>query len=89
MPLEGLRWSRDSGSVLYDTPKAAVLGRAGGGNGKRSSLKKLHKYLREKTSTKESVQVGKPLMLRRQPIIMASVISLAIKTKHWKREACL
>lgn len=60
-----------------------------GGNGKRSSLKKLHKYLREKTSTKESVQVGKPLMLRRQPIIMASVISLAIKTKHWKREACL
>ena len=31
MPLEGLRWSRDSGSVLYDTPKTAVLGRAGGG----------------------------------------------------------
>ena len=30
MPLEGLRWSRDSGSVLYDTPKTAVLGRAGG-----------------------------------------------------------
>ena len=21
MPLEGLRWSRDSGSALYDTPK--------------------------------------------------------------------
>ena len=31
MPLEGLRWSRDSGSVLYDTPKTAVIGRAGGG----------------------------------------------------------
>ena len=31
MPLEGLRWSRDSGSALYDTPKTAVLGRAGGG----------------------------------------------------------
>lgn len=32
MPLEGLRWSCDSGSALYDTPKTAVLGRAGGGN---------------------------------------------------------
>ena len=28
MPLEGLRWSRDSGSALYDTPQTAVLGRA-------------------------------------------------------------
>ena len=32
MPLEGLRWSRDSGSALYDTPQTAVLGRAGGVN---------------------------------------------------------
>ena len=32
MPLEGLRWSRDSGSALYDTPQTAVLGRAGGDN---------------------------------------------------------
>ena len=32
MPLEGLRWSRDSGSALYDTPQTAVLGRAGGAN---------------------------------------------------------
>ena len=31
MPLEGLRWSRDSGSALYDTPQTAVLGRAGEG----------------------------------------------------------
>ena len=30
MPLEGLRWSRDSGSALYDTPQTAVLGRVGG-----------------------------------------------------------
>ena len=30
MPLEGLRWSRDSGSALYVTPQTAVLGRAGG-----------------------------------------------------------
>ena len=33
MPLEGLRWSRDSGSALYDTPQTAVLGRAEGGGG--------------------------------------------------------
>ena len=32
MPLEGLRWSRDSGSALCVTPQAAVLGRAGGVN---------------------------------------------------------
>ena len=32
MPLEGLRWSRDSGSALYNTSQTAVLGRAGGGN---------------------------------------------------------
>ena len=31
MPLEGLRWSRDSGFALYDTPQTAVLGRAGAG----------------------------------------------------------
>ena len=30
MPLEGLRWSRDSGFALYDTPQTAVFGRAGG-----------------------------------------------------------
>ena len=29
--IEGLRWSRDSGSALYDTPQTAVLGRAGSG----------------------------------------------------------
>ena len=37
---------------------------------------------------KESVQVGKPLMLRQQPIIMASVISLATKTKLRKEDVC-
>lgn len=31
MPLEGLRWSRDSGSALYDTLQTVVLGRAGSG----------------------------------------------------------
>ena len=36
MPLEGLRWSRDSGSALYDTPQTAVLGRAEGGEGMES-----------------------------------------------------
>lgn len=29
--IEGLRWSRDSGSALYDTPQTVVLGRAGSG----------------------------------------------------------
>ena len=30
MPLNGLRWSRDSGSTLYDTPQTVVLGQPGG-----------------------------------------------------------
>ena len=38
MPLEGLRWSRDSGSALYDTPQTAVLGRAGGAIIRRFAL---------------------------------------------------
>lgn len=41
MPLEGLRWSRDSGSVLYDTPKTAVLGRAGGASFTSSKVKEV------------------------------------------------
>lgn len=31
MPLNGLRWSRDSGSALCGTPPTDVLGQAGGG----------------------------------------------------------
>ena len=30
MPLNGLRWSRDSGSALCGTPPNGVLGQAGG-----------------------------------------------------------
>ena len=30
MPLNGLRWSRDSGSALCGTPPTDVLGQAGG-----------------------------------------------------------
>ena len=33
MPLEGLRWSRDSGSALYDTPQNG-RSRTGWGGGK-------------------------------------------------------
>ena len=31
MPLNGFRWSRDSGSALNNMPQTDVLGRAGGG----------------------------------------------------------
>ena len=31
MPLNGLRWSRDSGSANCDMPRSAVFGRPGGG----------------------------------------------------------
>ena len=32
MALDGLRWSRDSGSANCDMPRSAVFGRPGGGN---------------------------------------------------------
>jgi len=32
MPLEGLRWSRDSGSALYDTPQNGRSRTGWGGN---------------------------------------------------------
>ena len=31
MPLNGLRWSRNSGSAKCDMPQSAVFGRPGGG----------------------------------------------------------
>ena len=31
MALDGLRWSRDSGSANCDMPRSAVFGRSGGG----------------------------------------------------------
>ena len=32
MPLNGLRWSRNSGSANCDMPQSAVFGRPGGGS---------------------------------------------------------
>ncbi|WP_308590889.1 hypothetical protein, partial [uncultured Prevotella sp.] len=37
MPLNGLRWSRDSGSALCGTPPNGVLGQAGGGSNTKIS----------------------------------------------------
>ena len=46
MPLEGLRWSRDSGSALYDTPPNGRSRTGWGGNFKMS---KNNKALQVKT----------------------------------------
>ena len=39
MALDGLRWSRDSGSVHCNMPRSAVFGRSGGGVMKRLTTK--------------------------------------------------
>ena len=39
MPLNGLRWSRDSGSALCGVPQTVVLGQAGGAVCMRSTAK--------------------------------------------------
>ena len=41
MPLEGLRWSRDSGSALYDTPQNGRSRTGWGGHGHKRSLPKV------------------------------------------------
>ena len=38
MPLNGLRWSRNSGSANCDMPQSAVFGRPGGGVGNFSKI---------------------------------------------------
>ena len=38
MPLEGLRWSRDSGSALYDTPQNGRSRTGWGGENNRRKL---------------------------------------------------
>ena len=43
MPLNGLRWSRNSGSANCDMPQSAVFGRPGGG----VKMRKLKKVLKE------------------------------------------
>lgn len=37
MPLNGLRWSRNSGSANCDMPQSAVFGRPGGGKAGKSN----------------------------------------------------
>ena len=39
MHLNGLRWSRNSGSANCDMHQSAVFGRTGGGNTKRGDIK--------------------------------------------------
>ena len=49
MPLNGLRWSRDSGSANCDMLQSDVLGRPGGGvkTGGFGPIVRKHKIIRE------------------------------------------
>ena len=47
MPLEGLRWSRDSGSALYDTPQNGRSRTGWGGWSLRSLVIKVIKLFRK------------------------------------------
>ena len=47
MPLEGLRWSRDSGSALYDTPQNGRSRTGWGGKLEKLSLRITFKTLRK------------------------------------------
>ena len=48
MPLEGLRWSRDSGSALYDTPQN---GRSRTGWGGEREEEKMEVWIRKKNQS--------------------------------------
>ena len=45
MPLEGLRWSRDSGSALYDTPQNGRSRTGWGGEGILANQFEVHELL--------------------------------------------
>ena len=47
MPLNGLRWSRDSGSANCDMLQSDVLGRPGGGNSENTELTQTRNVLTE------------------------------------------
>ena len=55
MPLNGLRWSRNSGSANCDMPQSAVFGRPGGGN--LSSSPQEHDRLFVVNHAKNSINV--------------------------------
>lgn len=76
MPLEGLRWSRDSGSALYDTPQTAVLGRAGG---------VIHVYFLHYQSFEEGVSAWK----RRVRRIQWNNIFVVLSEKDGCTKMCL
>ena len=44
MPLNGLRWSRNSGSANCDMPQSAVFGRPGGGTITEQYVLNLHLF---------------------------------------------
>ena len=44
MPLEGLRWSRDSGSALYDTPQNGRSRTGWGGDSCHTPPQNFHNY---------------------------------------------
>ena len=63
MPLNGLRWSRNSGSANCDMPQSAVFGRPGGGNlhvslcASRIKSERDNKYVRKFVTTDMSKYV--------------------------------
>ena len=48
MPLEGLRWSRDSGSALYDTPQNGRSRTGWGGTLNRHQMRTKYRYFSRK-----------------------------------------
>ena len=69
MPLNGLRWSRNSGSARCDMPQSAVFGRPGGGD-------KTKEYL----NTSQEL----PDTLLSADRLYVSDISFRNKEKGWK-----
>ena len=48
MPLDGLKWCRDSDSAHCDMPQNAVLGRPGGGVTKSGVLRVIYSFCKNK-----------------------------------------
>lgn len=83
MPLEGLRWNRDSGSALYDAPQMAVLGRAGGVNVKGRAM--VYGGVGIDTVYPDNIYIGKGVRITADTRILTHYLDPARSGVHFRK----
>ena len=88
MPLEGLRWSRDSGSALYDTPQNGRSRTGWGGSGQPTLFPVMVTTIRTSmAATLSSIQKSMPA-LKAEPVMPTSPVCIMVKDTSWLPPIC-